>query len=359
MLGKRHSLRIDSLALWLLVMLSAPVIDSAARTRLSHLGSPATVAKSYRGSIGGSHIEMNLQTEGDKVSGTYSYDRIRQDIKVAGRINKQGWLELAEYDARGKQTGGFICKLPLGDPVDSECTWSRPNGGGERFVMLREQHITFTNGLRVVPKLITNRQTGVDVSYPQITGDTGPATVAAGSFNRLVSALVAKAIKDFAPGDDPKRNSFDTNYAVLLGTNNLISVEMYEYSDSGAAHPNDRYWALNYDLSANRELEFADLFKEKADYRSAIAEYVVNDINKRAEQLEREEAQREGRKAQPRAEPLMTIDQLSELASFAITPNGLMIYFDFPHVIAVFNKTFVPYSVVANHLQLVPPSNAP
>jgi len=223
----------------------------------------------------------------------------------------------------------------------------------------REQHLAFTNALRVVPKVITNRRSGVDVSYPQISGAIGGFAVAAENFNRRINALVNRAIKDFSPGDTPERYSFDTNYIVLLGTNNLVSIEMYEMSDSGGAHPNDRYWTVNYDLSANRELTFGDLFKEKADYRSKIAEYVVADINRRVEQIDREEAKREGRKPQPREEPLMSVDQIPELEAFAITPKGLMIYFDFPHVIAVFNKAFVPYSVVANQLQLVPPSNTP
>jgi len=356
---KRNLFRIGLIGVLLPTLMCAQGATAAANIKTIATTQPMPLTKSYRGSIGNSHIEMSLQTDGDKVSGSYSYDRIRQDIRLDGRINKQGGLELAEYDTKGKQTGALVCKRPLGDPVDSECNWTRANGTGQRFVLLSEQHLAFTNGLQIVPRVLTNRGTGVDVSCPQITGATGPAVIAAESFNRRMSALVTRAIKDFAPGDDPGRNRFDANYTILLGTNNLVSVEMYEMSDSGGAHPNDRYWAVNYDLAANRELKFADLFKAQAEYKSAIAEYVVADINKRAEEIERDEAKREGRAAQPREEPLMSIDQLSEPEAFAITPKGLMIYFDFPHVIAVFNKSFVPYSVVANQLQLAPPANVP
>jgi hypothetical protein len=104
-------------------------------------------------------------------------------------------------------------------------------------------------------------------------------------------------------------------------------------------------------------MQLDELFKPKTEYKPAIAEYVVADINKRAEQIERDEAQREGRKPQLREEPLISVDQLSEPTAFAMTPKGLMIYFDFPHVIAVFNKTFVPYSALAQYLQPVAPAN--
>jgi len=35
--------------------------------------------------------------------------------------------------------------------------------------------------------------------------------------------------------------------------------------------------------------------------------------------------------------------------AWGFSPKGFVVYFDFPHVIAVFDKTIVPYSVVAQH----------
>ena len=311
--------------------------------------SPA--AKVYRGSIGGSHIQMLLNFQGNNVSGTYSYDSVGEDLKLTGHLDQQGRLELAERDSKGKQTGKFACKKKLGDPIDSDCSWSRPDGTRQAYVTLDEQHITFTRGLQVVPKTIANRRTGVSVSYPQITSGPSALGAGAGSFNRRILALVQKAIKEFELGTEPGGNSFETNYTVLFATDDLISIEMRESSFAGGAHPNTGFWSLTYDLSGNKKLELEDLFKPDSDYKIAIAKYVVADIDRRAAAIEEEDARHEGRKPNQRDEPTVTIDQLSEISYWGITPKGVIVYFDFPHVIAVFDKNFIPFSVVAECLK--------
>jgi len=308
----------------------------------------ASAAKIYRGSVGETHIQMRLNFNGRSVTGAYTYDSVGEEIKLTGNLDEQGKLELSEFGAKGKPTGKFVCKRRLDDPVDSECTWSRPDGSRESMVILEEQNVALTNGLQITPKAIANRRTGVRVSYPQITG-SGPLSAAAQSFNRRMLVLVNKAIGEFEPIDG--KGSFDTNYNILLGTDDLISIEVVEYSDGGGAHPNSRFWSLTYDLSANKELKFENLFKPGSDYNGAIAKFVVADIDKRADALEAEEARQAGRKPNPRDEPIVSTDQLTELSGWAITPKGLVVYFDFPHVIAYFDKTFVPYSVVKQYLK--------
>jgi hypothetical protein len=309
---------------------------------------PTSAAKIYRGSIGNSHIQMRLNIQGNNVSGTYSYDSVGEDLKLTGHLDTQGRLELVEFGAKGKQTGKFTCKRKLGEEIDSECSWSKPDGTREALVTLEEQYIVFTNGLQISPRTIANRRTGVGVSYPQITGN-GVLSAGAQSFNRRVLGLVQEAIKEFAPIDG--RGSFDTNYNVLLGSDDLISIEMTEFSDGGGAHPNNRFWSLTYDLSANKELKFDDLFKPGSDYNAAIAQYVVADISRRAAALEQESARSEGRKPNQRDEPIVSMEQLSEISGWAMTPKGLVVYFDFPHVIAYFDRTLIPYSVVNEHFK--------
>lgn len=308
----------------------------------------SSAVKVYRGSVGNSHIQMRLNIQGNNVSGTYSYDSIGEDLKVVGHLDEQGRLEMAEFSAQGKQTGKFACKGKFDDPIVSECTWSKPDGSREAFMTLEEQHIAFTNGLQITPKTISNRKTGVGVSYPQITS-SGALSSAGQSFNRRILALVQKAIGEFQPIDG--RGSFATNYNILLGTNDLISIEMVEFSDGGGAHPNNRFWSLTYDLSGNKELTIDDLFKPGSDYNAAIARHVVADIERRAVAIEEDNARRDGRKPTQHAEPLVSTEQLSELSGWAMTPKGLVVYFDFPHVIAFFDKTFVPYSVVNEYLK--------
>src|SRR5260221_9334615 len=294
-----------------------------------------TVATVYRGSVGGSHFQMLLNIQGNSASGAYSYDSIGQDLKLTGHLDSQGRLELTESGANGKPTGKVVCKR-FDHAAEPECTWSKPDGTREAYVTLQEQHVAFTNGWQVVPKTIANRKSGVSVSYPQISNGTSALRPGAASFNRRVLVLIQKAIREFEPGSEPGRNSFETNYNVLIATDDLISVEMTEYSDSGGAHPNTGFWSLTYDLSANKELELDDLFKPGSDYKTAIATYVVADINKRAIAIEDADAKSEGRKPTPRDEPIVTAEQLSEISSWGLTPTGLVVYFDFPHVIAVF-----------------------
>ena len=312
------------------------------------VGQSATTEKVYRGSIGNSHIQMRLNIQGNNVTGTYFYDSVGEDLKLTGHLGDQGQLELAEFGAKGKQTGKFICKRKLADEIDSECSWSKADGTREALVTLDEQYLAFTNGLLITPKTIVNRKTGVGVSYPQITG-SGPLSAGAQSFNRRILALVQEAIKGFEPIDG--RGSFETNYNVLLGTNDLISIEMTEYYDGGGAHPNNRFWSLTYDLSGNKELKLEDLFKPDSDYKTAIANYVVADIDRRAAALEQESARSEGRKPKERDEPLVSTEQLSELSGWAMTPKGLVVYVDFPHVMAFFDRNFIPYSIVNEHFK--------
>lgn len=309
-----------------------------------------TSARIFRGSVGESHFQMRLSIQGNNVSGAYAYDSIGEDLKLTGHLDDQGKLELAEFGAKGKQTGKFVCKR-LNDDAEPECMWSKPDGTREAYVTLDEQHVAFTNGLQVVPKIIANRKSGVRVSYPQIASNTSALSPGAASFNRRVLALTQKAIKKFEPGSEPGRNSFDTNYNVLLATDDLISVEMTEYSDSGGAHPDTGFWSLTYDLSSNKELELDDLFKPGSDYKAAIANYVVADIEKRAIAIEDAVARSEGRKPTPREDPIVTAEQLSEISHWGLTPKGLVVYFDFPHAIAAFDRTLIPYNVVNEYLK--------
>lgn len=308
----------------------------------------AGVTKYYRGAVGGNHIQMSLTFNGNNITGTYSYDRVGQDIKLSGRLDSQGKLELTEFGEKNKPTGKFSCKQPFDNPIDRECYWSKPDGAGEAFVSLDEQNLAFTGGLQIVPKLITNRAKGIVVSYPQLAS-SGPLSAAAQKFNRRILTMTQKAISEFAPIDG--KGSFETNYTVQLGTNDLVSVEMMEYEDGGGAHPNNSWWALTYDLVADKELKFEDLFKAGSDYNNAIAKYLTDDINRRATELEKDNARRENRPPAKPDDPMISTDQLTEVSDFALTPKGIIVYFDFSHAIAYFDKNFVPYSIVKQQLK--------
>jgi hypothetical protein len=187
----------------------------------------------------------------------------------------------------------------------------------------------------------------VGASYPQLAGKE-PLSAGAQGFNRRALELIQKAIKEFDPIDG--KGAFDANYNVLLGTNDLVSVELNVYYDGGGAHPNNYFLSLTYDLAANKELKFEDLFQPGSDYNTAIAKYLVEDIDKRAYAVEQKNAT-DPKQVQKRDEPIISESQLGELSGWGLTPKGLVVYFDFPHVIAYFDKNFVPYSVVKQFLK--------
>ena len=304
--------------------------------------------KTYRGSLGDKHIEMRLTIGGSKVTGSYFYDRFKQDIPLEGTYDAKGQLELIE-GAGKRKTGKFICKKESETPdIDLDCEWSRPDGTGKALVFLHEQGLRFTTETKVTPKLFTDRKGKVEASYPQMSASV--LTPAMSEFNRLVELRVQETIKEFQP-ESYANAAFDTTYNVLFADDDRISVEMNEYSDVGGAHPNDYFWTLNYDLKANKKLTLDDVFKPDVEYKTAIAEFVAKDINRRADQMERDEARRNNRPPEKRDQPVMTVDQLPEMDNWGFSPKGLVVYFDFAHVMAVFSKTVVPYSVVARYLK--------
>jgi hypothetical protein len=303
--------------------------------------------KVYRGSLGNKHVEMKLKIEGSRVSGTYFYDLFKQDLQLTGAYNSQGTLELTETGPKGKPTGKLVCKKaaePLA--IDLDCEWSRPDGTGKTPAIFSEQFGDFQTRMQLVPKTVITRPLNLSASYPQLTGTSGSAVTA---FNSRIEAVAQQEVKAYAKDPNPG-GSFDLNYNVMLATDDLVSIELNEEICCGA-HPTESVSTLTYDLVANKELVLTDLFKAGVDYKAAIATYVAADINRRAEQIEQEEATREGRKVEKRQEPFMTTDSLPEMSSWAITPQGVAVYFDFPHALAVFTKTIVPFSVLREQLK--------
>lgn len=308
----------------------------------------------YRGSVGGKHIEMRLNTSGNKVTGTYFYDQFKQDIKLEGTVNPKGQLEFVEGSAK-RPTGKFVCKSEKDYEVDLECEWSRPDGTKKLTAFLYEQGMRLKSEVKLVPQLLIDRKKKAEASYPQFVATT--LTPGMLSFNRLVEERVKKAIKEF---DTEGLSTFtlEINYNVLFVDEEKASIEFNEYSDGGGAHPNTQLWTVNYNLKGDKELTLEDIFKPGNKQNAAIAEFVAKDINRRAEQMELADARRDNRQPEKRAVPLMDVDQLPEMETWAFTPKGVAVYFGFPHVMAVFTRTIVPYQVLASHIRpdaLVPP----
>ena len=304
--------------------------------------------KVYRGTIGDKHIEMRLNVSGSKVTGRYFYDQFKQDIPLEGAYDSKGVLELVEGSGK-KKTGKFVCKAePESIEVDVECEWSRPDGKGQALVFLKEQGIRFKKEFQIVPKVVQDRKTKAFASYPQLTANV--LTEGMKSFNQLVESKIQAAMKEFRP-ESPTHSAFDTNYDVMWANDQLVSIQFEEYSDVGAAHPNTRWWTINFSIDNNRELKLDDVFMPNSEYATEVAQFAVKDINRRADKLDRDEARRTNQQPQKRDEPVMSEDGLPEMDTWALTPKGFAVYFDFPHVMAVFDRTIVPYGIVARYLR--------
>jgi hypothetical protein len=310
--------------------------------------------KVYRGSLSDRGIEVRLARGGGRVSGSYAYDGIGQSLKLEGRETTGEKFELTETDAAGRQTGKWSCEGERQGEWDQDlnCKWTRPDGKNELFVALYEQ-ASFASRLRVAPKTVVDRRFGVHASYPQLAAAEGAQlSPAAQHFNRLLEEKVGKEARGFGQSVEPQKNLyFDANYNVLAATDDFISVELSYDSFAGGAHPNSAYDTVNYDLRADRELKTEDILRP--GYEKVIAAYCFKDIARRADAQEQEDAKREGRKPNPPSadEPPVPAEELETVGAVSVTPRGLLIYYDLPHVVAVFDRNFVPYSIIKDKLR--------
>jgi hypothetical protein len=327
---------------------------NSAQTAQSSQPQPAANVKTYRGSLNERGIEMKLVLEGERVSGYYENDGITHGSRLEGRIESGGKYEFTEKNDAGSQTGKWSCESsrPGERGEDLSCKWTKPDGSGELLVALFEQ-AAFASGLRVAPKTVENKKSGVHASYPEIIASDGEQlSASAAHFNQLLEKKVGDEAHGFADGLEGEKNVyFNVAYNVLLATDDLVSVELAYDSYMGGAHPDSSYSAVTYDLRADRELKLEDIFKPNAPYAKAVAAYCDKDIRRRAGVMEEETAKEEHRKAEPQDDTPVLPELLEEISAFALTPRGLMIYYDLPHVVAVFDRNFVPYSVVKNFLK--------
>src|ERR1051325_6670786 len=156
----------------------------------------------FRGTIANLSIEMQLLRDGERLTGTYFYPRIGKNITLAGTVDKDNNVTLAETDDSGKQTGVFKGKWQTAadspDPSIYEIAgkWSKPDGSKQTEFSLTQQPYEFTSNVQVVAKVIkeVNKQKlyTVEAEYPQIDGDSR-----FDGFNREAKALVTKDVGAF------------------------------------------------------------------------------------------------------------------------------------------------------------------
>jgi len=143
----------------------------------------ATVVETrfFSGSIGNAlDLQMKLMREGDKLTGSYLYQKIGKKIDLRGTIDQNGNVALDEFDSAGKQSGVFkgIWTQDSEGAVEIKGDWTKPNSDKKTAFSLRQEPIEFSNGVEVVSKFIREKNKKlkyeVDDAYPQLTGSKDP-----------------------------------------------------------------------------------------------------------------------------------------------------------------------------------------
>jgi Protein of unknown function (DUF3298) len=296
-------------------------------------------------------IQMWLDRDGDRVLGSYFYEKTREetgevnDLELEGQIRQDGTFVILESD-RHTPTGTFKGKL-RSEMVNGESilkmigTWSKPGDKKELAFSATELHIDLGSGLKLKSIEKTEydapSKSRTSAAYPQLEGDGRAA-----GFNQAVNAIVKSEVGELS-GDvkDPLANrgqetsSFELSYDVTAGNPSLISVSFGLLSDvEGAAHSNFHSIVLNYDLRARKVLALADLFKSDADYLKLLSDYCIRNLTKR----EVSDAEWLQRGAGPEAE---------NYKNWNLLPSGLLITFDEYQVAPRAQGTqevFIPYA---------------
>lgn len=258
--------------------------------------------KYFKGSIGSTlGLQMKLLREGDKLTGSYFYQKVGTRIELRGTVDAGGSVALEEFDPSGKSTGSFKGTWKTGENglIEIEGNWAKPNGDKKTPFSLTEEPIEFSNGVEIVAREIHEKNKKlkyeVDAEYPQLTGSTDPNVE---KFNQTVRALVMKKIKDFKaemerePGPDEEVEPAESTgsdigigYTVALANDDLVSIQFDVGSyESGAVHPNSYSEVLNFDLRNGRQLKLSDLFQPGSKYLQALSAYAIKDLKRQSKE---------------------------------------------------------------------------
>jgi hypothetical protein len=325
----------------------------------------AVETKFFKGSIGSAlGLQMKLVREGEKLTGSYFYQKVGKKIELRGTIDKDGNATLEEFDANGKQTGVFkgVWKQDENGAIVIAGSWTKPNGDKKAAFSLQQEPIEFSHGVEIVARQIEEKNKKlkyeIDVEYPQLTGSVDPNFE---KFSQTVRSLITKKVADFkkemtpsadepAPGEaneteaESLGSDINISYTVVLAKDNLISIEFTVSSYSaGAAHPNSYTEVVNFDLQNGKLLKLADLFLPGSKYLQSLATYCIQALKKQAKE-QGADAMLDDDWIQKGAAP-----ELTNYDNWTITKKELGITFD-PYQVGPYaagpQHVLVPYSAL-------------
>jgi hypothetical protein len=344
---------------------AASPADIAERQHPESGAVPAVENKFFKGSIGSAlDLQMKLAREGEKLTGSYFYQKVGTKIDLRGNVDKDGNLTLEEFDAGGKQTGVFkgLWK-DEGGAIGIAGNWTKPGSDKKTAFSLHEQPIEFSNGVEIVSRQIREKNKKlkyeIDAQYPQLSGSVDPNFE---KFNQTVRSLITKKVNDFkkemAPSaeDEPAPDSgnlateesqgsdITIGYEVALAKDDLISIEFAIGSYfAGAVHPNSYTEVVNFDLKNGKLLKLGELFLPASKYVQTISKFSIQELKKQSKE-QGADAMLDDDWIQKGAGPDVT-----NYDKWAITKQGLEITFD-PYQVGPYaagsQRIVVPYSAL-------------
>jgi len=288
-------------------------------------------------------IRMDLERTGDKLRGTYSYQRpgassvAAKYIELNGSIDPQGNVSLVEtvyQSGTPVRSGEFKGKLIPDRENDSKRltfsgAWTRTRDNRSMPFSLVEASQGLNGSLRLVEERKSDKNKSkryeLQTSLPRLAGDDRKTAEA---FDLAVDNLISDSVEEFRKfvaeeaknqtGEPGQRDSMPPNFleidhSVISSDRRFISILFGFHSYTGGAHPNTFTKALNFDLEKRSLMSLDDLFKP--GYLKVISDYCVAELSK----LKIGDADWIRKGAGP--DPV-------NFKSWNIAPEGLMITFD-------------------------------
>jgi uncharacterized protein DUF3298 len=266
---------------------------------------PQGQTKYFKGSIGSTlGLQMKLVREGERLTGSYFYQKVGTKIDLNGTIDKDGNVTLTEFDPNGKQTGVFqgFWKPEESALISIAGNWKAPNSPKQTAFSLHEEPIEFSGGVEIVARRVAENNKKlkyeIEAEYPQLTG-SGSSNYE--KFNQMVRGLIIGKVSQFRKemvpeeGEDagadalPEDMGSDLNigYTLSLAQDDLISLDFGVGSYyRGAAHPNSYSETVNFDLKNGKSIKLADLFNPGSKYLQAISAYSIQDFKKQSKKAD-------------------------------------------------------------------------
>ncbi|HYJ88769.1 MAG TPA: DUF3298 domain-containing protein [Pyrinomonadaceae bacterium] len=262
---------------------------------------PQGETKYFKGSIGSTlGLQMKLVREGERLTGSYFYQKVGTKIDLNGTVDNDGNVVLAEFDSGGKQTGVFqgFWKLEQSGLISFAGNWKGPNSTKQTAFSIHEEPIEFSGGVEIVARRVaeSNKKLKyeIDAEYPQLTGSGSPNYE---KFNQMVRGLINGKVSQFRKEMVPEEgedagadqlpetmgSSLNIGYTLSLAQDDLISLDLSVGTYyRGAAHPNSYSETVNFDLKNGKSFKLADLFNPGSKYLQAISAYAIQDLKKQS-----------------------------------------------------------------------------